>query len=695
MKAIIIFLLSFGYYNAVAQNVGLDWVKTYGGSSVETGSILRNDSEGNLYVVGKFMGTVDFDPGLGIANETSNGGIDIYILKLDSNGNFLWVRTFGNASQDIVEHAQVDKTDNIIVTGRFFNSIDFDPGLSVDLKTSNGASDIYILKLDDMGNYVWAKTLGAAGHETSRGLSISSSNDVTIAGRFINTVDFDPGVGVANESALGVDIYILQLDATGNFNWVKTLQGPQNSSVQVNDIMYDRNDNLLMNASYKDSIDVDPGPGTQYLVDTVDPLQFNLFMLKLDPNGNYVWAQQFENVVGGSVGVSKLSCDSVGNYYLGGLFYGTVDFNFGTAVYNITTPKNASYILKVDSNGSFVWAKHMGGFSGISPEYESVFGIAIDAQSNVTLCGSFKGYEDFDPGPGVFYLGIPNQISHIHAYIMQLDNNGSLNWAKNIGEQPSAASANGIVLNTNGQYYVTGEFNDNTDFDFNSGVYNLTPQGDWDAFVLKINDCAHSATTDVINSCEPIVWIDGLTYSANNSTATHTLSSALGCDSVITLSFTLSTVDTSITKTADKLTANASGVSYQWLDCDNNFAALVGETNQSFTPSTNGSYAVIVNNGSCKDTSNCYSFVALSTDDFIKEAIVVFPNPSRGQVQIETDKPLTFRLYNQVGQLIMTKEFKGSQKTNSISIVGIAKGLYNYTLSDKSNHLSRGKLVLE
>ena len=73
--------------------------------------------------------------------------IIIYILKLNSAGNFLWVRTFGAMSNEIFEKAKIDKMDNIVVTGRFVNTLDFDPSANVDIKISNGFSDIYILKL--------------------------------------------------------------------------------------------------------------------------------------------------------------------------------------------------------------------------------------------------------------------------------------------------------------------------------------------------------------------------------------------------------------------------------------------------------------------------------------------------------------------------------------------------------------------
>ncbi len=692
MKNILVLIFSFCFVITKAQNVGLDWVKTYGSTLNDNANIIKTDSKGNLYVAGTFTGTVDFDPGPAVVNKVSNGGLDFYLLKLDSAGNILWVQTFGNLSNDNVEKVQIDKAGNILLTGRFMNTIDFDPSANVDFKTSNGFADIYILKLDNLGNYLWAKTIGGSGSDVARGLSINTSNDVIIAGNFSNTVDFDPGSGVTTKSALTIDIYILQLDAAGNFKWVKTLEGPQNNSVQVNDLMFDKNNNILINASYRDSIDVDPGPNIQYLKDTVDPLQYNLFLLKLDPTGNYIWAKQFQNKSLNTVGISVLSCDSVGNYYLGGLFIGSVDFDFGNTNYTITTIKNASYILKIDSNANFIWAKHMGGFSGISPEIEAVLGIAIDSLNNVILCGSYKGHEDFDPGPGIFYLGDPNQITNTRGYIMQLDSSGNFNWAKNISDEPAAASVNGIALNNHGKLYVSGSFSNNTDFNFNAGINNIMAVGDWDAFVLKIEPCQNYSTSDSIYSCTPYTWIDGITYSVSNNTATHTLSSSVGCDTVITLHLTIASINTNITLSGNILSSNATNASYQWIDCENNFAPIVGETNQTFIPNSNGSYAVVISNGVCTDTSTCYTMNTLGIDNSYNNSILVSPNPCSGNLFIQTNKPLTLRLYNMVGQLIFTEKIK---EMEAVDLNKLAKGMYLFELSDHQNIETRGKLLLK
>ncbi|MEZ5046486.1 MAG: T9SS type A sorting domain-containing protein [Chitinophagaceae bacterium] len=702
-KKIIVLLFCFFPFYAFAQNISLDWVHTWGTTNAESSKLLCQDSENNLYLVGQFEGTVDFDPGIGIYNKTSNGGSDIYILKLDANGNFIWVQTFGNPSNnlfeyDIIEKAQVDASDNIIITGRFFNTVDFDPGSNTDLKTSNGLSDAYILKLDESGNYLWSYTFGGAGHETSRGLSINSDDEIFIAGRFLNTVDFDAGSSIVNETALGVDIYILKVSANGVFKWVKILKGPANNSTQVNDLICDNNNNILLNAHFKDSIDVDPSFNTNYLVDTNDPLQFDFFVLKLNPNGDFIWAKQVNNINGNAIGVSIFEKDSLNNYYLGGTFMGTVDFDLSSTVYQMAASKLCAFVCKMDSNANLIWAKQMGGTSGIAPEYETTLDIAIDAQGNVNLCGIFKGYEDFDPGPSTYYLGYIGDVQTIHGFTMQLDQAGNFNWAKNLGKDPYAATCNNIVVNSQGVLYITGEFFGTTDFDFNAGTHNLTAQGGWDAYLLKTKNCALQNSTDIINSCEAIQWINGNTYSVSNFWATDTFSTVDGCDSVVTLNLTITPMDTSINKLGNTLTATISGagVSYQWVDCNSNYTALFGETNQSFTPTINGSYAVIITIGNCKDTSMCYDLKPLAVHNYNPFNIHVFPNPSKGDILISNDgKGYELKCFNTIGQNVYSSSIEKGEKEKKINLGALSTGLYTYIILHNEQIVLRDKIVLE
>src|SRR5690606_19356246 len=112
-----------------------------------------------------------FDPGVGVYNITSVGGADIFIQKLDSNGNFIWVKSIGATNHEISRAITIDNLGNPIVTGYFEDTVDFDPGAGVFNLTSAGGDDVFLLKLDINGNFVWARAIGGTG--LSRGESVS------------------------------------------------------------------------------------------------------------------------------------------------------------------------------------------------------------------------------------------------------------------------------------------------------------------------------------------------------------------------------------------------------------------------------------------------------------------------------------------------------------------------------------------
>ena len=134
-----------------------------------------------------------------------------------------------------------------------------------------------------------------------------------------------------------------------------------------------------------------------------------------------------------------------------------------------------------------------------------------------------------------------------------------------------------------------------------------------------------------------------------------------GCDSVITINLTINTVNVAVTNTSPSLTSNAAGATYQWLDCNNSFAIIAGETNQIFTATTNGSYAVSVTQNGCTDTSAC---VAVNNVGIMENSsdkrLNVYPNPTNGNVSIdlyaEYDQSLVI-VRNVIGQEVLRKSF--------------------------------------
>src|SRR5207245_7660598 len=118
------------------------------------------DSAGNVYTTGFFSGTADFDPGPGTFNVISAGGQDIFVSKLDTDGNFIWAKALGGNAQDIGFGIAVDGVGNVMTTGFFFGTADFDPGPGTFNLTSSGLFDTFVSKLYSSGNFVWPSDLG-------------------------------------------------------------------------------------------------------------------------------------------------------------------------------------------------------------------------------------------------------------------------------------------------------------------------------------------------------------------------------------------------------------------------------------------------------------------------------------------------------------------------------------------------------
>ena len=172
-KSSFIVFIIFSVLFVSGQDVTLNWAGSLGGSADDRGTSLAIDSEGSTYTTGNFEGNADFDPGTGEFFLTSNGQDDIYVQKLDMNGNFEWALSFGAAGDlDRGKSIVVDKDDYVYVTGSFSGTVDFDPSDGSFPLTSNGGSDFFVLKLDSDANFQWAISIGGDGYEYSEFITV-------------------------------------------------------------------------------------------------------------------------------------------------------------------------------------------------------------------------------------------------------------------------------------------------------------------------------------------------------------------------------------------------------------------------------------------------------------------------------------------------------------------------------------------
>ncbi|MBL0341856.1 MAG: SBBP repeat-containing protein [Bacteroidetes bacterium] len=198
------------------------WAKSIGSSGSDRGNEILTDPSGNVFVTGNFASTVDFDPGIGIANLSASGTLSIFLAKYDCNGNYLWAKNIDGAGSADVRDIALSPTGNIYLTGNYSASVDFDPGMGISNLTSVGNVDIFFAKYDPVGNLLWAKSIGSTGIDGGTALAVTAMGDVFITGTFNLTADFDAGAGLMNLTAgITANSYITKYDASGNYQWVK------------------------------------------------------------------------------------------------------------------------------------------------------------------------------------------------------------------------------------------------------------------------------------------------------------------------------------------------------------------------------------------------------------------------------------------------------------------------------------------
>ncbi len=371
------------------------WAVRLGGVGVDNCQHMTIDGSDNIYITGYFQGTGDFDPGPANFPLTSAGGNDVFVSKLDANGNFVWAKRMGGTASDMGISITTDVLGNVYTVGNFNLAADFDPGAAVVNLVSPGANDIFISKLNSAGNYVWAKNLSGNLDEFGNAIFVDAAGNVFTTGRFSGTTDFDPGAGTFNLSGSGsFDVFVSKLDASGNFVWAKKFGGT-NMDVGYS-LAVDLTGNIVVTGWFMGVVDFDPSAATYNM--TSVGAAFDTYVVKFDALGNFIWAVQTgssSNDAG-----QYVALDAVGNIYCTGYFQGAVDFDPGPGTFSlISGGAEDIYITKLDASGNFLWAKSFTGpFTDISTC------IVIDLQGYIYTTGFFNTTVDFDPEPTVFNM---------------------------------------------------------------------------------------------------------------------------------------------------------------------------------------------------------------------------------------------------------------------------------------------------
>ena len=709
---------------------------------------IATDYQNNVYIVGSYVDKIYFGPNSNSDSLVSSGSEDVFFFKLDSNGNYLWKKSFGGPYSDLAYSLEADDFNNIYLSGYFQFNCDFDPDTSVAV-LYGGARTAYIAKYSSDGDYIWAKAIGSTGNNEIYSSKIGPSGHIYSTGYFTGIQDFNPGVGVSILSSNGQnDVFVLKLDTNGQFVWARKVGGSNYDL--ANDLAIDSMENLFVTGRFKGVVDFDPDTSFYNLSTNGSN---HAYTFKLDSAGFFKWAINTGGVYN-SNGYS-IDTDNKGHVYIHGYFSGDVDFDSGPDSTILSASSYSPFLLKLrqttclspDFNiyyntcDSFYWSQ-------LDTTYYTS-GIYSDTMLNINGCDSvILLHLNIRSNYSVDTIFACNSYTWINGVTYFSNNNVSTHTMQNIFGCDSTVFLNLTISNST---YVVDSIiacdsytwiDGNTYYSNNTtAIDTLQTVNGCDSIVtlhLTINNSKSS--TDSIIACDSYTWIDGNTYTSNNSTATHTLSAINGCDSIISLDLTIhhsnsgvdaitacnsytwidgntytassnlptytltnsngcdsvvnlqlvieNISDTSTSIVGATISSNNTNASYQWLNCDNSFSKIIGETGQSFTPTINGNYAVELTENTCIDTTTCVNInnVGIGLNASNPE-VCIFPNPSSGSVTLNFDEKCNFdiKVYDLLGECIYQNANLFS-KRYSFNL-DVESGMYIIELSTKGKKI--------
>jgi hypothetical protein len=219
---------------------------------------------------------------------------------------------------------------------------------------------------------------------------------------------------------------------------------------------------------------------------------------------------------------------------------------------------------------------------------------------------------------------------------------------------------------------------------------NATASGCDSVVTLNLTVIPLAQSTNTIVSCTPITWIDGITYITSNNSASFTYPNGAisGCDSIVNLDLTINSISNiNVSISGAELTAVNPNAGYVWLDCTSSFLPIPAATAQTFTASSNGNYAVELTENGCVDTSNCYAITNIGIETLQDGNIfTISPNPTNGVFKIDlgsTKDDIQITVTDINYKIISSENFKNKQ-TIDLDIDG-PSGFYfvNISISDR------------
>ncbi|HWB73998.1 MAG TPA: hypothetical protein VG755_03560 [Nannocystaceae bacterium] len=332
------------------------------------------DQDGNIFVVGELQETVDF----GTGPLESAGDTDVFVLKLDPEGNTLWAQSYGDGDGQHVTAVTTLPDGSVVFTGDFFGTLDLggDPLVAV-----GDATDIYVAALDADGAHRWSLSAGDEEYQYAHAIT-ANGGEIMVCGEFRGELDLGGGPLTANLS----DLFLAKLDALGAHSW--SISNFDDGDDACHAVAMDGGGNVAITGRFVSGLDYGGGEGLPD--DSFDSFKYASVF---DGDGNHVWSTDFGEGTWAEMGnfTDEIAFDSAGNIVLAGTLTATANFG-GEVLPSENVP--SIYLAKLDGGGAHQWSTTWPS-DNLS---QVIYGLAIDELGDIVVSGEFSG--DLDLGFG-------------------------------------------------------------------------------------------------------------------------------------------------------------------------------------------------------------------------------------------------------------------------------------------------------
>jgi hypothetical protein len=370
-----------------SPNGELEWVRFFQNTGGDMFIYdIEADQQGNVFLVGQYNGTIQLKIGSGPSDfRSSVGQTDIFLLKLSSDGNSEWSKSFGGGNADLARSLTIDGENNIILSGSAHTDVEveYDADATGFLVLSE-SQQILCIKIDPFGNTQWIRTYGTSNIGTEgRVITTDNDNNVYLGGTFRGDIYFPDILHLAQGIDFG-DVIIFKFSPSGEL--LKVIDYGGDGYDYLRSIQVDGFGNIYTSGSNQYSIDLDPSAVTQLF-------QPHEFIQKLDADGNFLWGKSYS-----SMDLLNLKLDNYDHPVISANLYNTEFFVSGSG---FNTPGDGPDLLvaRMGVDGSFFWAKNTG--ADIYGHQVSQAGLAIDVNDNILITGYSNMSMDMDPTIGV------------------------------------------------------------------------------------------------------------------------------------------------------------------------------------------------------------------------------------------------------------------------------------------------------